>query len=129
MPYIAPLASERKYPAPAPDVGDVADLPVGFEPRRYPIISRHVFGIDPAHAIGRAAAALVADLRFRNKVVVLIAMGDRPVVEMMAELVVTHGLEAAVDQLLDKYLELDDGALDVTGARDLPPLPLHEIGA
>ena len=82
MRHLTPLAPESNPIAPAPDVGAVAavaavaDLPAGFEPRRYPIISRHVFNIDPAHAIGRAAAALVADLHFRNKMTVLLAMGN-----------------------------------------------------
>lgn len=127
MSYIDRLSPERKYPAPASDVGDIAELPVGFDPRRYPIISRHVFGIDPTHGIGRAAAALVADLRFRNKMTVLLAMGNRPVAEMVAEFAVHHGLEAELDQLLDKYLSIPDAALDMIGARDLPQPPLHLV--
>lgn len=128
MQNIATRAAERKCPAQAGELSAIAELPVGFDPQRYPIISRHVLGIDPARVIGRAAASLVADLRFRNKIAVLLAMGDRPIVEMMAELAVVHGLETEVDQLLDRYLELDDAALDVTGARDLPTPPLHEVG-
>ena len=127
MPDIATCAVERKPIAPAPDVGDVADLPVGFDPRRFPIISRHVFGIDPTHAIGRAAAALVADLRFRNKMTVLLAMGERPIAEMVAEFAVRHGLEAELDQVLDRYLEIPTAALDTTNGRDFAPAPLHEI--
>ena len=127
MPCIAPLAPKRKYRAAALDVGDVADLPVGFDPERFPIIARHVFGIDPTNSIGRAAASLVADPHFRNKMVVLLAMGDRPPTEMIAELAVRHNLEAELDRLLDRYLALDVGALDATGARDFPPLPLYEV--
>ena len=29
---------------------------------------------------------------------------------------------------IDRYLEIPDGALDVTSGRALSPLPLHEIG-
>ncbi len=110
-----------------PELGNVAELPVGFDPQRFPIISRHVFGIDPTHGIGRAAAALVADLRFRNKMTVLLAMGNRPVAEMVAEFAVHHGLEAELDQVLDRYLEIPDGVLDVINGRDFAPAPLHEV--
>ena len=27
-----------------PGIGAIADLPVGFDPRQYPIIARHIFG-------------------------------------------------------------------------------------
>ena len=70
---------------------------------------------------------MVADPHFRNKMVVLLAMGDRPPTEMIAELAVRHNLEAELDRLLDRYLALDVGALDATGARDFPPLPLYEV--
>lgn len=125
-----------KISAPAPNVnlaaprsgyGHQVEIPVEFDPRRFPIIARHIFGLDLTHSVGRAAAALVADLRFRNKMAVLLAMGDRPATEMVAELAVGHGLEAAIDQLLDKYIELDDSALDVVGGRDFLPPPLHEV--
>ncbi len=128
MPHVTILAPDCK-PAglDRPTIGDHVELPSGCDPRRYPIIARHVFGVDPSHSIGRAAASLVTDLRFRNKIVCLLAMGKRPATELIAELAVRHGLEAEVDQLLDRYLEIDVEALDVTGARDLPPPPLHEV--
>ena len=95
------------------DIDTPVDLPVGFNPTR---------------AIGRAAASLVADLRIRNKIVCLHAMGKRPATEFIVEFAVRHGLEAELDRLLDRYLELDGAALDVTGARDFPPPPLHVVG-
>ena len=104
-----------------------AGLPPGLE--RCPIIARHFYGINPTRVIGRTAASLIADLRFRNKMTVLLAMGDRPVAEMVAEFAVRHGLEAELDQVLDRYLEITAvGRLQGNG-RDFPPAPFHEVRA
>ena len=124
---IANGTAKRKHSLQEPEAGTNVELPPGLDPVRHSIIIRHWFGIDPAHAIGPAAAALVADLRFRNKMTVLLAMGDRPVAEMVAEFAVRHGLEAELDQVLDHYLEIPDGALDVINGRHSPPAPLHEV--
>ena len=127
-----------KISAPAPNVnlaaprsgaGEHGEIPVELCPQQFPILSRHWFGLDPTRAIGRAAASLVADLRFRNKMAVLLAMGDRPATEMVAELAVVYGLEVVVDQLLDRYLAIPDEALDITNGRDFPPPPLQKVGA
>lgn len=55
---IATSTAERKTCLQEPEAGDIAELPPGFDPLRFPIISRHFLGIDPAHTNGRAAAAL-----------------------------------------------------------------------
>ena len=107
MPYVAPLALERNPATRGLDFDGDVEL--------------------PANSAGRAAAALVADLRFRNKMTILLAMGDRPATEMVAELAVVHGLEAAVDELLDRYVAIPDEALDIANGRDLSPLPIHEV--
>ena len=110
------------------EAGARAALPLNFSPIDYPILCRHWFNVEPFRPVGELAAEVVADLRFRNKMTVLLAMSDRPVAEMVAEFAVRHGLEAELDQVLDRYLEIPDGALDVTSGRALSPLPLHEVG-
>ncbi len=104
-----------------------AALPLNFRPTDFPIISQHWFNVEPFRPVGELAAEVVADLRFRNKMTVLLAMGNRPVAEMVAEFAVHHGLEAELDQVLDRYLEIPTAALDATNGRDLPPIPLHEV--
>ena len=32
----------------SPEIGDVAEIPVGFDPDRFPIIARHWYGVSPA---------------------------------------------------------------------------------
>lgn len=102
-------------------------LPDDFEPARFPIISRHWFGIDtaPIHA---ASAALVADPPFHRQLETLCVRGPRLPVEFLAELAIEHGLEVAIRNKLRRYLDIPDAALDVTGARQLPPPPLHTVG-
>lgn len=103
MSYVPPIAPERNPAAQGPEIGDVAGLPVGFDPQRFPIISRHILGIDPTGPIGRAAA------------------------ELLAEVAVEPGLEDAIRKKLRRYLDIPDEALDLTGGRRLPPSPIHEV--
>ena len=32
-----------------------------------------------------------------------------------------------IDEALDRYIDIDDAALDAIGGRDFPPGPLHEV--
>ena len=122
---LTPHKPDFKTDQPAPP--GPGEIPDGFDPASMPIISRHWLGIEPFPSVGAEAAALIADLKYRAKVKCLLALGDRPIAEMIAELVTAHGLETAVDQLLDKYLSISDEALDLVNGRDFSPLPLHEI--
>ncbi len=61
------------------------------------------------------------------KVQRLHAKGARLVGEILAELGAEHGLGTIIDQKLTRYLELDDAALDATGAHAFPISPLHGV--
>ena len=107
---------------PAPDP---SDIPPGFDARKYPILSQHWFGRPP---VGMVAAQIVQDLKYRRKIKRLVAKGDRVVAEMLAELAADRNLGTAINEALDRYIEIPDAALDATNGRNFPPNPLHEIG-
>ena len=107
-----------------PSAGLYADLPPDFDCRRYPILAAHWFGWEP---IGAAAARVVQDIEFRRKAQRLHAKGPRLIAELLAELAASHSLGTVIDQSLDRYLALDDTALDIVNGRELPPIPLHEV--
>ena len=67
------------------------------------------------------------DVRFRRKVRRLLGRGDRLIVEMLAELGAERLIATVIDQLLDHYLSIPDEALDATGARDFPLVPIHGV--
>ena len=73
MQNIATRAAERNPIAPAPDVGDVADLPVGFDPACHPIIATHFYGWRPVAIV---AAQVVQDFAFRRSCALA---GERPI--------------------------------------------------
>ncbi len=106
--------------------GEHADLPADFDPERSPIIARHFFGIEPA-SINGASAALVADPPFHRQLETLCARGPRLPVELLAELAIEYDIEAAIRKKLRRYLDIPDDALDLAGARQLPPSPIHAI--
>ena len=107
--------------------GEHADLPANFDPKRLPIISRHWFGIEPFRSVGELAAEIVIDLQFQHRIKRLHAKGPRLIAELLAELAASHSLGTVIDQSLDRYLALDDTALDIVNGRELPPIPLHEV--
>ena len=106
------------------DAGTHAELPADFDPLQYPILGRHWFGWRSG---GRASAALAADPPFHRQLETLCARGPRLPVELLAELAVEYGLEAAIREKIRRYLAIPDEALDLTGARQLPPLPIHAV--
>ncbi len=106
--------------------GEHADVPADFDCQQYPIISRHWLGLDPTTVNG-TSAALVADPPFHRQLETLCARGPRLPVELLAELAAEHGLEATIREKIRRYLDIPDEALDLTGARQLPPLPIHAV--
>ena len=78
-------------------------------------------------SIGPVAAAIAADLVFRVKVQRVVAKGERPIVELLAEIAARYSCTGPIDRLLDRYLALPDEALDAMGARDFPPVPIHGV--
>lgn len=67
--------------------------------------------------------------RFQQQVRRLHRMGERPVAELLAEIGRAHGIAQDIEARLDRYSRLSDAALDATGAKQFPPLPLREIAA
>ena len=122
MLYILPPLENNKNEL--VDDGPRADLPADFDCRRFPILAAHWFGWEP---IGAVAARVVQDIEFRRKAQRLHAKGPRLIAELLAELAASHSLGTVIDRSLDRYLALDDTALDITNGRELPPIPLHEV--
>ena len=111
MPYLLPPPSNCNHKP--RDTGALADLPPRFDPDWKPL--------------GAAAARVVQDIEFRRKAQRLHAKGPRLIAELLAELAASNGLGTVIDRSLDRYLALDDTALDITNGRELPPIPLHEV--
>ena len=121
---IATRAAECKACSQGPGAGHNAGLPPGLDPARCPIIAEHWFGWRP---IGAVAAQVVQDLAFRRKVKRLHAKGPRVIAEMLAELAAERNLATVIDEALDRYIDIDDAALDATNGRHFPPPPLTEV--
>lgn len=102
------------------------EIPIGFEPSLYPIISRHVLGLEPP-SFGAACATIVADPQYRRHVDHLHGQGPRPVGEFLAELAVEHGLQSEINAKLLRYSEISDAALNEIGGREFPPLPMYVV--
>ncbi len=108
--------------------GSAAELtPANLDPATHPIISRHWFGVEPPRAIGPIAAEVVADLRFRRKVIRLHRRGPRAVTEYLAELGAELGVQTPIDQKLDAYLEVGAAALEAAGGDEFWPAPVHGV--
>ena len=103
-----------------------SECPDGFNPARFPIIARHIFGLEPPLNNG-ASAGLIADSRFGHEIELFHARGPRLTAELLADIATSYGLEGVGRKKVRRYLDIPDTALDVVGARQLPPLPLHAV--
>ncbi len=77
--------------------------------------------------IGPIAAEVVADLRFRRKVIRLHRQGPRVLGEYLAELGGERGIRTAIDRKLDTYAELEPQVLEAAGGDDFWQPPLHGV--
>ncbi len=77
--------------------------------------------------IGRIAAEIVADMRFRRKVQRLYRRGDRVLGEFLAELSVERDIGTIIDQKLDRYTELEPEILEAAGGDAFWQPPIHEV--
>ncbi len=77
--------------------------------------------------VGRVAAQVVADLRFRRRVERVHVLGPRVTAELLAELGAERSIMTLIDGKLERYAELDPEAVEATGAGDFWPAPLHEV--
>ena len=71
--------------------------------------------------------ASLSDLRLRREVQRLHGLGPRPVYELLVELGQHFGCRTLIEQRLARFNAIPPEALDITGGRDLPPVPLHEV--
>ncbi len=80
-------------------------------------------------ALGQSppASADLADFRLRREVQRLHELGSRPVYELLVELGQRFGCRTLIEQRLARFNAIPPEALDITGGRDLPPTPLHEV--
>ena len=79
----------------------------------------------PVH-LGAAVDAAVDTLRFRMKVRRFHGQGARPLAEFLEELGNERTARYLIEAKLDRYLSVPDEALDATGARNFPSIPIHE---
>lgn len=77
--------------------------------------------------LSATAAEIVADLAFRLRIRRLHARGPRLIAELLAELAAERLLLTDIEERLDRFLAITDAALNRTGGRELPPLPLHAV--
>ena len=101
---------------------DQGALPAGFDPAAYPIIARHIFGVEPF-----PTAMVVADWRFRRQCQRLHALGDRATAEFLAELGTERSIMTLIDTKLTRYAALDPEALEVAGGDGFWPVPIHGV--
>ena len=100
---------------------------VGIDPRQHPIIAQHFFGIEPFRPIGKVAAEVVADLKFRRQVLRLHRRGPRVIAELLAELGAERSIMTLIDGKLERYAALNPEALGATGGDQFWPAPLHKV--
>ena len=77
--------------------------------------------------IGAIAAEVVADLRFRRKVIRLHQQGPRILGELLAELGVERDIGTIIDRKLDTYAELEPQVLEAAGGDDFWQPPIHGV--
>ena len=90
-------------------------IPPGLDPDRFPIVTQHVYGIDPA------------ELRLQRQAERVHALGPRPFFEFCRELAEAHDIGADMQRRLAKYARLDPALIRALGADHFPPPPLHEV--
>ncbi len=75
----------------------------------------------------RDTVALAQRPHFRHMIKKVIASGERPIVEMLAQLAVRHDLEDEITECLAAYARLDHDALHITGGNRFSSSPIYAI--
>ena len=65
----------------------------------------------------------LADFRLQREVKRLYELGPRPVYELLVELGQRFDCSTLIEQRLARFNAIPPEALDITGGRDLPPVP------
>ena len=76
---------------------------------------------------GEVAAEIVADMKFRRRVLRLHSLGPRVVGELLAEIGAERSIQTVIDQKLDTYAQLEPEALEATGGSDFWQPPIHGV--
>ncbi len=97
--------------------------PPGIDPRQYPIIARHWFGIEPFCLIGEVAVEVVAELKRQRQIEHVHRLGVRAVGELLRE--VEDGED--VGTALEAYGRLTPDLLKALSGDRFPALPLHGV--
>ena len=71
--------------------------------------------------------ANLIDFRLRREVERLHELGPRPVFELLVELGQRFGCRTLIEQRLARFNAIPPEVLDITGGRNFPPIPLHEV--
>ena len=78
-------------------------------------------------SIGSAAAEIVADLRFRQQVERLHALGPRVTAELLAEIGIERSIMPVINAKLRTYADIDPEALRAVGGDKFWPSPVREV--
>ena len=87
---------------------------------------RRAHGFRP---IGKVAASVVGDMKFRRQVERLHRLGPRVTAEFLAEIAAERGIGTVIDQKLATYVDLDVAAIEAAGGERFWSTPLHEFAA
>ncbi len=79
------------------------------------------------HPVGELAAEIIANLRFRQLVERLHALGPRVTGECLAHLGAKHSIQTSIEQTVEHFAELDPEVLETTGGDRFWPIPLHKV--
>ena len=91
---------------------------------RYRILTAHWPDFPPAEA---EATCISRDVKFRHDVERLHQLGPRAVYEYLVEVGAARSIRTFLEDRITDFADLDPDALAVLAARDLPPVPLHEV--
>lgn len=99
--------------------------PSDLDPDCNPIIAEHFFGWE---RLGDVTAGIIRDLRRRRNTVRLCRECPRAVVEIVDEFGAKSGRMTAIEQRLERCVELlDAGVVEAIGADRLPRAPIHAV--
>ena len=91
---------------------------------RYPILTKH-WGLPPSDE----PPVHIRDHRLQRDVDLLHRRGPRTLLEFLTAVGVERGITTFFEDEISAFADLDPDALAALGARDLPPVPLHEVPA
>ncbi len=86
--------------------------------------ARRARGLEP---LSVGIAPVVADLKFRRDVERILALGPRPIIELLIEIGEQRLCRTYVEQRVQRYSEIDPEHLAALGGDKFPRPPLYEV--